>query len=163
MRVVVNRPVGAALVAGEAIGVMAPPLRVTLKPGGMPVRLVHWTAVVDVAPVVPSSPLHVGAVENVHPLGATRVRLVIAYAFEVGFVSVKLTVVGPPAISAFGVAERVGRLALPAACAGTASGTRNSIPDSASIASIVPELNLLKYIEDVFIIFRGGRMETLYK
>ena len=47
--------------------------------------------------------------------------------------------------------ETVGRLGFCVACAGTASGTRNSIPDSASSASIVPELNLLKYIEDVFI------------
>ena len=55
-----------------------------------------------------------------------------------------------------------GRLAF-VAFAGTTAGTRNSIPDSASKASIVPELNLLKYIEDVFIIFMAGRSKSVYK
>ena len=62
-----------------------------------------------------------------------------------------------------GVAVNVGRLAFCAACAGTARGTKNSIPDSASNASIVPELNFVKYIEDVFIIFERGRWESVYK
>jgi hypothetical protein len=57
----------------------------------------------------------------------------------------------------------VGRLASCVACTGAASGTRNSIPDSASNASIVPELNLLKYIEDVFIIFERGVSQLVYK
>jgi hypothetical protein len=43
-------------------------------------------------------------------------------------------------------------------------GTRNSIPDSASSASIVPVLNLLIYIEDVFIpIFVARPPGIVYK
>jgi len=158
---VVNVPVGAGLVAGEATGVTVPPTSVALKPGGN--DPVHWNADVVAGPAVASGALQVGSTVKVHPVGAMIVTLVIAYAFDAGLVSLKLTAVAPPASMAFGVVVRVGRLAFCVACTGTASGTRNSIPDCASKASIVPELNLLKYIDDVFIIFRAGRSESVYK
>ena len=161
MMEVVNVPVGAGLVTGEATGVIVPPTSVALKPGGN--DPVHWNAEPVAGPEVASGALQVGSTVKVHPAGAMIVTLVIAYAFDAGLVSLKLTAVAPPARMAFGVVVRVGRLAFCVACTGTASGTKNSIPDSASKASIVPELNLLKYIDDVFIIFRAGRSESVYK
>jgi hypothetical protein len=85
------------------------------------------------------------------PLGAINVTDVIAYPLVDGLVTASLRSVGVSCRTRVGVVFMVGRLAFPAACAGTANGTKNSIPESASNASIVPELNLLKYIEDVFI------------
>lgn len=48
-------------------------------------------------------------------------------------VRVKVTAVFTVATRAFGAPVKVGRLAFPVACTGAASGTRNSIPDSAKI------------------------------
>ena len=78
-------------------------------------------------------------------VGAVSTRAVIAYWLDDGLliVRVSLTLFAPGIGAALRL--RVGADALDA-CTGAASGTRNSIPDSASSASIVPELNLLIYI-----------------
>ncbi|MGD0636998.1 MAG: hypothetical protein ABSA72_03035 [Nitrososphaerales archaeon] len=98
-------------------------------------------------------------------MGAKIVIEVIAYEFVIGLVTLSdVATPAAPVMKAVGVEVRVGRLAFGVpACTGAASGTRKSIPDSASNASIVPELNLLKYIVDVFIIFEGGRLKSVYK
>jgi hypothetical protein len=76
MTVVVNVPVGAGLVAGEATGVMVPPTRVALKPGGS--DPVHWNADVVAGPAVANGAEQVGSTVNDHPVGAITVTLVIA-------------------------------------------------------------------------------------
>jgi hypothetical protein len=80
-------------------------------------------------------------------VGAKIVIDVIAYELDIGFdICSVLPVVAEPVMYTVTPGVRVGMLAFCEACTGTARGTRNSIPDSASRASIVPELNLLKYI-----------------
>ena len=65
---------------------------------------------------------------------------------------------------AFVPAVRVGSDAFCVACAGVTIGTNTNIPDSASRASMVPELTLLRYIEDVFkYVFGVGRSDCVYK
>jgi hypothetical protein len=73
---VVNKPVGAGLVAGEATGVIVATRLTVLKPGG---RLpVHWNADAEKGPAVPNgSPAPQTALTNVHPVGAMNVALVI--------------------------------------------------------------------------------------
>ena len=103
---------------------------VALKPGGrVPV---HWKAEPDVALSVVSPVGQAQAAER-PTRRAMIVMLFNAYALDEGLVVVNVTAVAA-LNSVFGAAERVGRLAFPAACTGTASGTRNSIPDSASNA-----------------------------
>jgi hypothetical protein len=77
MMVVVNRPVGAGLVAGEATGVTVPLPKVALNPGGN--EPVHWNAELVAGPAVASGePAQDGSAVKVHPVGAMIVTLVIA-------------------------------------------------------------------------------------
>jgi len=85
-----------------------------------------------------------------HEAGAVTVIESISYALVVGLATVMVNPGWAPPTTRLWLRLSVGRLAFVVACAGAANGTRNRIPDSASNASIVPELNLLRYIDDVF-------------
>jgi len=69
------------------------------------------------------------------------------------------------ATTTFGVAVRVGREAFCAALTGVARGIRNTTPDKASNASIVPELIFVRYaFVGVFIfIFGQASLGTVFK
>jgi hypothetical protein len=73
-----------------------------------------------------------------------------------GFFTVTEKAVAVAAITALGVAVNVGRVAFCAAMTGAARGIRNTAPESTSNASIVPELNFVRYaFVGVFIIIFG--------
>ena len=75
--------------------------------------------------------------ENDQPDGAVTVKAVIAYALPDGLVILRVTGVLP--VITFGVKDSVGGTAFDAETV-VASGTRNSIPESARSATISPEL-----------------------
>jgi hypothetical protein len=101
--------------------------------------------------------LEVGVPLNVQPDGAVTVKPVMAYALLDGLATDIVSPVVAVPRSTFGDTENVGGEELEANT-GAATGIRNSIPDTASSASISPELNFLRYaFVGVFILyFREG-------
>jgi len=144
---------------------MSRPLIVSEIPGGIgAVALTNEHTTDGLATVhVNQVPVPGPAVNFQLALGAVIVNALIAYALELGLDMVIVIGVAAPPLRTVSLKVIVGRLAF-VACADVAMGTNTNIPDSASNASIVPELNLLIYIEDVFkYVFNSGRFECVYK
>lgn len=94
------------------------------------------------------------------PVGVTNEKAVMVYWLPLGLATVMVTVgVAPPVTGLLDVTVTEGREAFEANAFGAKAGIRTSMPESASNARIVPELNFVTYALDcVFNIFgRRGR------
>ena len=153
-----NVPVIGGVDAEAGVGpLIVPRFKVVPKPGNSdPVQVTAPAELADnVGRGLPTPPqVGVGAPKTHVLPGEIIVTDVTGYALLDGFVTVTVIVAGDPPKTSGGLGENPGELAFCTAKTGAASGTRTSIPENASNASIVPELNFVKYaFEGVFILF----------
>jgi len=136
---------------------------VSLTPGGKGLELVVYQTMLcsdpELTQLVKKLPV---SQSNTYQLllGTVMVKEVMAYWLVAGLVMVRYSSHEPLGVTGFHPKGcptcRTSGFEF-VACTGAAMGTSTSIPDSASNASIVPELNLLRYIEDVFKYIFVGR------